>query len=52
MARWKTIRRVSLTNQNHKLTFSREYVDDKKSGYGVFIWSDSRKYRGNWLKGR
>jgi MORN repeat len=31
---------------------NREYIDDKKSGFGVFVWNDARKYRGNWSKGR
>jgi hypothetical protein len=26
-----------------------DYVDGKKSGYGVYTYSDGRKYQGAWL---
>lgn len=26
-----------------------EYVDGKKNGYGVYAYSDGRKYQGAWL---
>lgn len=28
------------------------YEDDKKHGYGTFIWADGRKYIGEWKKGK
>lgn len=29
-----------------------EYIDDKKNGYGEFIWPDVRSYKGDWLNGK
>jgi hypothetical protein len=29
-----------------------EYVDDKKDGFGVYYWTDGRKYEGWWHKGK
>jgi hypothetical protein len=29
-----------------------EYVDDKKQGYGEFIWPDGRSYKGDWFNGK
>jgi len=28
-----------------------EYLDDKKSGHGVFTWPDGRRYEGQWFNG-
>ena len=27
------------------------YKNDKKEGYGEFIWNNGKKYRGNWKNG-
>ena len=29
-----------------------EYKDDKKHGYGIYIWADKREYQGWWFKGK
>jgi len=28
------------------------YVDDKKEGWGVFIWPDGKKFEGYWKEGK
>lgn len=28
------------------------YEDDKKHGFGTFVWADGRKYVGEWKKGK
>jgi hypothetical protein len=28
------------------------YKDDKKHGFGVYTWSDSKKYAGFWSNGK
>jgi hypothetical protein len=25
---------------------------DKKQGFGIYIWTDGRKYEGQWLNGK
>ena len=30
----------------------KNYFEDKKHGYGVFIWPDGRKYEGQWQDGK
>ena len=27
------------------------YINDKREGKGVYIWSDGKKYEGQWKKG-
>jgi hypothetical protein len=29
-----------------------QYLDDKKDGYGEFLWPDGRKYKGHWKNGK
>jgi hypothetical protein len=29
-----------------------EYFDDRKNGYGEFVWPDGRSYKGDWLNGK
>lgn len=28
-----------------------DWVEDKKSGYGIYTWEDGQVYDGNWLDG-
>lgn len=28
------------------------FVDDRKEGFGIFMWNDGKKYEGMWLKGK
>lgn len=28
------------------------YVDDRKSGSGIYLWADGRAYNGEWLAGK
>jgi L1 cell adhesion molecule like protein len=28
------------------------YSEDKKSGFGKYVWADGRIYEGYWLKGK
>ncbi len=28
------------------------YRDDKKHGFGIYVWADHRKYEGYWVKGK
>ena len=36
----------------NKLLFLGGYMNDKKHGYGKYIWSDGRKYIGYWDNGK
>jgi hypothetical protein len=29
-----------------------EYQADKKEGYGIYYWTDGRRYEGWWHKGK
>lgn len=29
-----------------------EYIQDKKNGFGVYVWVDGRAYLGNWTAGK
>ena len=29
-----------------------EYENDKKHGYGVYLWADGRAYVGDWIEGK
>ena len=29
-----------------------EYMNDKKNGFGVYVWADGRAYLGNWTDGK
>ena len=28
------------------------FRDDLKNGFGIFYWTDGRRYEGNWLHGK
>lgn len=32
--------------------FIGQYVDDRKSGIGIYLWADGRAYHGEWLQGK
>ena len=32
--------------------FDGQYVDDRKSGHGIYLWADGRAYNGEWLNGK
>ena len=31
--------------------YAREYLEDKKHGYGIVCWNDGRRYDGFWVNG-
>ena len=33
------------------MTYEGKFLDDKKSGYGVYKWPDGREYCGWWYQG-
>ena len=33
-------------------SYTGEYVQDMKDGYGVFTWPDGRQYKGGWKNGK
>ena len=35
-----------------KVTYDGQFANDKKEGYGIFDWSDGRRYEGNWMNGK
>ena len=35
-----------------KIFISNRYLNDKKHGFGIFVWVDGRKYEGNWENGK
>jgi len=43
---------VFFSGQIKKKKYVGQYKEDKKHGYGVFIWPDSRKYEGFWSNGK
>jgi hypothetical protein len=32
--------------------FMGQYLDDKKSGNGIYLWADGRAYNGDWASGK
>lgn len=32
--------------------FMGQYLDDKKSGNGIYLWADGRAYNGDWAGGK
>ena len=34
------------------MKYDGEFVDDAKQGFGIYNWTDGRKYTGWWYKGR
>ena len=43
--RWKSAREINNINQ-----YEGEYIDDKKHGYGVFIWASGNIYKGEYFE--
>ena len=33
------------------ITYEGEYQDDKRTGYGIYYWTDGRIYKGGWSDG-
>jgi hypothetical protein len=33
------------------ITYEGEYKEDKRTGYGIYYWTDGRIYRGYWYNG-
>lgn len=33
-------------------SYKGEYADDKKNGFGIFIWSNGKRYEGYWQDGK
>lgn len=38
--------------ESNKYIYNIRYREDKKHGQGTFVWSDGRKYIGEWVDGK